>query len=420
MKILIVSSLYPPYMIGGAEQSAWRLAEWLSVNGADVAVVRATDQDEAPGTSVSENGVRIYSVRTAHLYPVFRFPNAPSWQKPLWHLQDHFSSGANAAIGQILDEFRPDIVQIHMLQGIGYPILRELASRKLPVNYVLHDLGLACIRMNMFKKGENCENLCAACKYSSNYKQGLVRDIGNISFISPSQANIDTLNKYFPVKTYPNINLLNPNIYPPATVERQSSATIRLLYAGRIHPSKGVDMLLEAVRPLAATFDISLTIAGAGPQEAELRSQFENAPWCRFLGFISQEQLSNEMANSDLLCIPSVWAENSPGVVVHALSVGLPVLGSAKGGIVELVRDGFNGALVNDLTVTGWREAIRQLLEQPETLAAWHANAVATADDFGQDALGAKVLAWLTLAASGTRDDLNALAATMRTEARGA
>src|SRR2546430_14190684 len=65
---------------------------------------------------------------------------------------------------------------------------------------------------------------------------------------------------------------------------------------------------------------------------------FGDRAWCRFHGHVAQQQVSNFMQGSDVLCVPSLWQENSPGVVIHALSQGLPVIGSDKGGIPELVR----------------------------------------------------------------------------------
>lgn len=395
MKVLLVTALYPPLMLGGAENSARNLAEWLVRQGVEVAVVRATDEGEAEGVETNEHGVRVYRVRTSHIYPPFRFPAAPGWKKPLWHLQDHFAPGIAARVGRILDDFAPDLVNVHMIQGIGYPVLRELARRRIPVNYVLPDLGLACIRMSMFKNGSDCEGHCAPCKASASYKLGLVRKLERVGFISPSRSNLETLSRFFPVKDYPHTVILNPNAYPQPTRPRSESPTLRLLYAGRLHASKGVDMLLEAVETLVAETGITIRLAGKGQQEEELRARFGDKPWCTFLGFLSQQELANEMMDSDLLCIPSIWAENSPGVVIQALGLGLPVIGSDRGGIPELVEDGVNGRLVTEQTVAAWTDALGKIARGQEPLASWRASAAATAQDYTQDAIGERVLAWM-------------------------
>jgi glycosyltransferase involved in cell wall biosynthesis len=393
MKVLLISALYPPKLIGGAEDSARNLAEWLVRQGVEVAVIRATDTDESEGEEVNEAGVRVYRVRTSHLYAPFRFLTAPAWKKPLWHLQDHFAPAIVKRVGAILDAFAPDLVNVHMIQGIGYPALRAVAKRRTPVSYVLHDLGLACVRMNMFKRGKNCTRQCTMCKASTWYKTGLVRSLDRVDFISPSRANLDTLSRYFPVNDYSNTVLLNANAYPEPTRPRSDSRTLRLLYAGRIHSSKGVDMLLHAVEGLAPDHDVTIRVAGAGPQEDELKQRFGDRSWCTFLGFIPQQQLSDEMMDSDLLCIPSIWAENSPGVVIQALGVGLPVIGSDRGGIPELVADGVNGRLVHEQTVDSWADALGKIARGEEPLESWRHNATLGAHAFTQDGIGTQVLA---------------------------
>lgn len=395
MKILILSSLYPPKMLGGAEDCARNFAQWAARQGNDVQVVRAADSDEDEGSELDEAGVRIHRLRTPHIYAPFRFPTAPGWQKPIWHLQDHFDTSITRKLGKILDDFAPDVINIHLLQGLGYRALKAIGQRQIPVTFVLHDLGLACIRMAMFKGGQDCAGQCRECSCSSRYKLGMLQEIPRVSFISPSRSNLDTLARFFPMENFASTVILNPNAYPQPTAEHTPSGTLRLLYAGRLQENKGVSQLLEAVEAVARTRDVSLSLAGSGPEGERLRARYENAPWCTFLGFVSQQELANAMAVSDLLCIPSIWAENSPGVVVQALAQGLPVLGSARGGIPELVRDGHNGRLVHDQGAQHWAAAIDRVASGEEPLAQWRANAAAAASEFSQGALGQKVLDWM-------------------------
>ncbi|WP_194920105.1 glycosyltransferase family 4 protein [Novosphingobium sp. NBM11] len=396
MRILLISALYPPLMLGGAEDSARNWAAWLVANGHDVSVIRSADRDEAERTYVESDGVRVHVLRVPFVYPTFRFGEAPAWQKPIWHLQDHFSKGCNAAVGRILDQEQPDFVNVHLVQGLGYSILSEIGARRIPLVFTLHDLGLACLRMSMFKNGENCPGQCLPCRISARRKRSLVERQHKVAFVSPSRANLETLERYFPLQAYPCAVHLNPNAYPVPRVARTESAELRLLYAGRIHSSKGVDILLEAVAQLADHFPVRLALAGRGQQEAELRARYGDKPWCRFLGFVSQQELADHMAQSDLLCAPSIWAENSPGVVVQALATALPVMASDRGGIPELVRDGVNGRLVSVTSASEWAKAIRRVIVGEEALADWRAYARENARKFAQDTIARRLLAWIT------------------------
>ncbi len=391
-RILVISALFPPNVIGGAEMSASNLSRWLAARGHDVAILTtATTEDQACEDKL-ENGLRIWRVLLPRQYQIFNFPKAPQWQKPIWHFQDHFDVRNRVAVRKVLEKFQPDFINIHYIQGIGYNALDELSLRKIQVTFFTHDLGLACVKMSMFKGGKNCVGQCFTCKISSHFKYGFIRRFENIRFVSPSQANIDKLNKYLPIKSYPNKTILNPNAYPPANKLRRESNTFRILYVGRLHFTKGVNVILEAVdRLIRKQMDISLTMIGAGPDMETLKERYVGKSWCTFTGFIPQQQISDYIVNSEIMCTPSIWAENSPGVVIHALSLGLPVIGSNAGGIPELIEDGRNGSLLEPGNIAAWTDELERLIKSPEILAGWRAYAAETAWRFDQDYLGKKV-----------------------------
>ena len=390
-RYLVLSSLYPPDVLGGAEMSAYNLAQWLRSAGCEIGVLTTAKSPEEVCEGKEENGIRVWRVWMPRLYPMYYMAKAKAWQKPLWHLQDHFDPRNRTVVARVLDVFKPEHVNIHILQGIGYNVLAEIGQRNIPATFFLHDLGLACIRMAMFRKGQECTSPCGLCRISSAYKASLVARVPRIGFCSPSRANLEKLAQYFPVKNYRNTAIMNPNKYPPATAERRSGAVLRLLYVGRLHSTKGVDILLVAAAALAEMYDFTLTIVGSGPDEKALRAKYASARWCHFTGFVSQMEISNLMVNSDLLCIPSIWLENSPGVVIHALGLGLPVIGSDKGGIPELIEDGKNGLLFPANDVAALRRVLENILRDPSVLAGWRDYALAQAQKFDPDYLGKQI-----------------------------
>jgi glycosyltransferase involved in cell wall biosynthesis len=301
----------------------------------------------------------------------------------------------------VLDAFQPDFVNVHMIQGIGYNALGEIARRNIPTVYVLHDLGLACVRQSMFKQNADCPGHCLQCRFSTKYKQGLLRRFSRLGFASPSRANMDQLARFIPLADRPNAVILDPNRYPATTPTRTESDTTRSLFAGRLHASKGITMLLRIAESLSRRYRFSLTIAGSGPLEAELVQQYGNKPWCSFKGFISQSQMSNIMVNSDVLCVPSTWRENSPGVVIHALTLGLPVMGSNKGGVPELIEHDRTGLLVEAGNEAAWTRALERVLNNPRELNAWRDNALRGAARFDQDELANQFLNFMLSVAAG-------------------
>jgi glycosyltransferase involved in cell wall biosynthesis len=394
-RILVISALFPPDVIGGAEISANNLTQWLVRNGAEVGVLTTAKTREEVCEGKVENGLKIWRVWMPRLYPQYYFAKAQSWQKPIWHLQDHFDPRNRKIVAQVLEAFNPAAVHIHVLQGIGYNALTEIGNRRIPVVYFLHDLALACIRMAMFKKGRVCAQQCTLCKASAFYKARLFAQVPRLGFCSPSRANLENLSRYFPVDSKPNTVLLNANKYPAATEARKESQHLRILFVGRLHSAKGVHLLLEAAAKLAKNSALTLTIVGAGPDEAALREKYGSLPGFHFTGFVSEAEISNMMVNSDVLCIPSIWLENSPGVVIHALGLGVPVIGSNKGGIPELIEDGKNGLLFKVNDTEALQTTLERIIQEHSLLKGWREYALSNAYKFDQDYLAAEIVKFM-------------------------
>ncbi len=122
----------------------------------------------------------------------------------------------------------------------------------------------------------------------------------------------------------------------------------RLVSIGRICGQKGFDILLEALAKIE--HDARLKIIGDGPA-AEVET-LENR--CRELGiedrveltgFVPREQIIEDLAQADLFVLAS-RAESFGMVYAEAQAVGLPVIGTAVGGVPEVIADGVTGRLV--------------------------------------------------------------------------
>ncbi len=402
MRILFISALYPPHLQGGAELSAESLAHWLVAQGHEVGVLTTspTPSDDLNGETVQ--GLKVWRATMPRPYTVFEAIYRTGWQKPVWHLQDHFDPRNRKIVATALDAFKPDLISIHIMQGLGYNGLAEIGKRDIPTVFTLHDLSLACVKMAMFVNGRECVDQCSACAASAKVKMAHVRKIPRVGFVSPSANNLNKLSRFLPIRDYPTAHILNPNKYPAPTVQHETSKTVRLLYVGRLHETKGVDVVLDALEPLADQYDFTSTVVGTGPSAESLKKRCVNHKWVTFTGHVSMEEVANRMAASDMLLIPSIWQENSPGVVIQALGQSLPVMGSNKGGIPELVVDGVNGVLVPPGEVEAWRNALKSILENPAQLAALRDNAKLGAHEFEQDTLGNKLVSFFETVRRGS------------------
>lgn len=144
-----------------------------------------------------------------------------------------------------------------------------------------------------------------------------IESVPRIGFISLVPRHLDRLSSLQPIEPYPRAHILNATRYPKPTVEREPSDKLRLLYVGRIDTTKGVDLLLQAVAPLAETHDFHLKIVGTGPIEGALRETYAGKPWVEFTGHAPLQAATDAMATSDMLSDSVHLARNSPGVVIQ-------------------------------------------------------------------------------------------------------
>ena len=123
-----------------------------------------------------------------------------------------------------------------------------------------------------------------------------------------------------------------------------------VLYCGRIEREKGVMDLITAFSSIASRApDLSLALLGEGRAMAEAKAMAEPLGGrIVFLGARPLAEVPQWMAASTLVTLPS-HAEGSPNVIREALACGRPVVGTAVGGIPELLttpKAGELGAMV--------------------------------------------------------------------------
>jgi len=116
-----------------------------------------------------------------------------------------------------------------------------------------------------------------------------------------------------------------------------------ILTAARLHPWKGVDHLIHALRDLPY---VQLVVAGDGPELSRLQIIAEKSAWdVRMIGRVPREELAVMMKAADYFALYSGY-EGLPHSVLEALRVGTPIIASEKGGNPEVVQHGVNGLLV--------------------------------------------------------------------------
>lgn len=113
----------------------------------------------------------------------------------------------------------------------------------------------------------------------------------------------------------------------------------RLLFVGLLVPRKGVHLLLAALADPRLPADLTLRIAGDGPERAALEGQARAlglAARVEFLGF--RDDVPELLAEADAFVLPA-QLEQQPLVLIEAMGAGLPCLGTDVGGVADLLGD---------------------------------------------------------------------------------
>jgi len=374
MRILCVNSVISEF--GGVEFAAMNLAYGLADRGHELHFLGSRQQS---ATSVLPNAMSTAEAnRVGKIHRHYReFPRpyalgerGTSLRKALWHIQDLAAPANERTFNRVLDEVRPDAIIVHNPTAIGLNIWRPIRKSGIPCVQVIHDLSLICFNMSQFRSGQQCPGLCFPCRLQKWFRFSLIDGASNFAFVAPSQATLDQINRYASLSAWRTAVISNPNTFLVKPRSWQEDDNPRLLYVGRLDPSKGVDMMLRAARAAHDKISFEVDVLGSGTLERQLRKDFDST-WIRFHGNVDQETVALYMSRATALLVPSLWLETVPGVAVHALFAGLPVLGSNIGGIPEHVLDGRTGRLLPPNDVNAWSAEIIRIVTNPGLVRAW-------------------------------------------------
>ena len=142
-----------------------------------------------------------------------------------------------------------------------------------------------------------------------------------------------------------------------------------VMYAGRVEPIKGLDILLDSFKILNETRDVHLVVVGgslSGDRELDaLRQRSKQLGILEkitFTGSVNQSELRRYYSAADVFVLPSHYV--SFGLVaLEAMACGTPVVASRVGGIPSFVDDGETGYLITWRSAEPFADRIEMLLE---------------------------------------------------------
>lgn len=358
MKILFVNSFYYPRTIGGAELCVQMLAEEMVQRGHQVTVIANSTGTKREQSDV--NGVKVVCLPQKNIYiwpPAARNP----LKRALWHLIDRYHPLQGGELANCVDEEQPDLIHTHNLAGISTSVWGWAKAKRLPLVHTTHDYYLLCPKSTMNRDGVNCVGQCATCRLFTSAQKNESAAISAAVCVSQHVLKMHLDSGYFrdtPIREV----FYNPCMSQsdkPKT--RPNDPILRLGFIGRIEPEKGVELILKAASKLSPErFQISIAGRDTGDYAQSLKKKYIY-PHVHWLGFQKQDDFYEKV---DVVLVPSVWHEPMSLVLLEAFGHGVPVLGSRRGGIPEMVDEGRTGFLFEP-DVDGLADAVSKLdLEQ--------------------------------------------------------
>ncbi len=141
----------------------------------------------------------------------------------------------------------------------------------------------------------------------------------------------------------------------------------RVLFVGRLMDVKGAHLAIEALPKASQRLgcDLSLTIAGDGPDRAKLETLARRLEVnILFVGWVGAAEKFSLMRKADLVAVPSIWPEPFGLVGIEAGSCGVPAVGFQVGGVPDWLISGQTGELApgNPPTAAGLADAMVRAL----------------------------------------------------------
>lgn len=372
MKVLIINSLYYPNIIGGAEKSTQIIAENLHKSGIEPIVVTISDREKVDYV----NGVKVYYVYHYNVYWSYYSKTRKAILKIFWHLKSLYNFPILKKIDEILKKEKPDIVNTNNLSEFSVGIWKVIKKNKIPVVHTLRDFSLVCPRATLFRRKDICRRKNLICMLILSFKRLFSKYVdavtGNSNFV---------LNKHIKAGFFKNSKkyvVYNSLESKKIRFKIKNSKSLNFGYIGHLSYHKGVEFLLKVFKDNNLA---DLYIFGRGitiDYENYLKDRYKSKN-IKFCGFKKAEEAFNMI---DVLIVPSLWYDVLPRVIYESYSFGVPVIGSNRGGIPEVIDIGKTGFVFQPESEEELLDRIKIFKENPGMVTMMAPNCLKKAENF--------------------------------------
>jgi glycosyltransferase involved in cell wall biosynthesis len=247
--------------------------------------------------------------------------------------------------------FRPNVVHAHWWMPGGW------IARRVSLPYVVtsHGTDVRLLEKPMWRKlaapvMESASAVTAVSEFLARDIRQFIPGISDRIVVTPMPIDLERFER---------------------GADTPKASPARVLFAGNLIASKGVDVLIDAIAILRARgVSCELAIVGEGPEESRLRARAARLSLgdaVRWSGFVSQRDIPAEYGAATVTVLPSRGQAEGLGLVLaEALLAGSAVIGTPAGGIPEIVIDERTGLIAKDGSAEDLARQIERLLTDHE------------------------------------------------------
>ena len=354
---------------GGASKAAIDMVAALRKQGVDAEIACTNDNGD------SELDISLNSLIQYQGVPVRFFARySPSSQGKIGHIVREFQISRPFIAWLEANIEKYDILHVHALFSYTSSMAMRLARRR-SIPYVAHPIGSLerwSLQQSRWRKKA----------FLSLIDRRNLEQANLVHFTSKSEQQQASLVSRSLTPLILPLGLDPASELPDAEADLRKSHGIEphqkiVLFLGRLHPKKGLELVLDAVKQREQE-DAVLLVAGNGDPEYQAKLvakvQDQQLSECvRFLGHVAGGEKESLLQGSNLFVLTS-YSENFGIAVAEALSAGTAVLVSNAVGAAEDLLDQEVG-LICQPNAESVRLALNELLDDPESLARMGQNA---------------------------------------------
>ena len=390
MRILLITSLYPGYKNQPRKEATWAIHyfanKWVEQGHSVKVVVPWKFHPRVFSFTASSLQRRKYAFEEH-----FSIQNIEAFRLPMKKIpwvefpKEVISCAVNRII-EFLDvkAFKPDIIVVQYSNPSG--IIATQLKRRLKIPFImgLHTSDIFYQK----KRSKTFEEIIRSC-------DGVIfrsKKIGDYFTNSPQLSSLIYKRKIIPSGINKDYILERDHI-----LKKSRKETSEIMTACKLIPLKNVDVLIKAFAELDFE-NLNLTIVGNGKEFKKLKKLSIKkgvAKRIKFTGEMSREGVLNEMRKSDVFVMVSS-PETFGLVYLEAMASGCITVGSKGEGIDGIIKNGYNGFLVEPRNVSALKDTLERIINlnylDKENILI---NGLKTASALSEDAVAKKYISFI-------------------------